>query len=330
MWQYRIESNALVEVDAPVPNPGPGEVLVKMGAASLNARDLGVLAGFYPAGEHIIPLSDGAGTVAECGDGVTTLKPGDQVASCFYPDWDDGPATPDNHRTSLGCEQDGILSEWVCLPETAWIKAPEGYSAAEAATLPCAGLTAWSALFTEGRLQAGQHVVIQGTGGVAVFALQLAKLAGARVSLISSSDDKRTMLETMGADLTINYRTHPDWSEAILQQAGPADLVLELAGGHSFQQSLRCLTVGGRISVIGVAAGPEATVFIPDILFRHAHLNGITVGHRADFAALIRRIEQTDLRPHIHRSYPREQVHQACADMESGGHVGKLVLDLAI
>lgn len=332
MQAYRLTGaglDALTRVEVATPAPGPGEVLVRMRAMSLNSRDLSILAGHYPNKPDLQPLSDGAGIVEAVGAGVTDVGVGDAVTSCFYADWQSGPATAANHRLSLGCERDGVLARHAVLPATAVVPMPAHLSFAEAATLPCAALTAWSALFTEGRLLPGEQVLIIGTGGVALFALQFARLMGARAIMLSGDDARLERARSLGADHGINYRTTPDWATAVQAATDGAgvDLVVELGGGGTLAQSLKCVRVGGRISLIGAIGGLEASVFVPDFLFRHIHLTGITVGHREDFRAMNAAIARHGLRPLIHARYDFDAAPAAYADMMRGGHFGKLVIE---
>ena len=328
-WRLRgIGAEALgLETDA-VREPGSGEVRVRMQAAAINSRDLGIAAGAYPNPPGIVPFSDGAGIVEAVGPGVADLAPGEAVISSFYPFWESGPATAANHRASLGCEIDGVLAEQVVTPATAWVRAPRSLSPVAAATLPCAGLTAWTALFTEGHLRAGETVLIQGTGGVAVFALQLARMAGARAIVLTSDPAKARRALAMGADLAINYRDEPQWAAAVLAATGGdgADLILELGGQETLPQSLECVRVGGRISVIGVLSGLVAPIPVPPILFRHIHLTGITVGHRSDLAALCRAVDLNGIEPVVDGTFAFEDAAAAYAALPQGRHFGKLVV----
>ena len=229
---YSISEGKLSRYDTETVAPGPGEVAVEIQASSINYRDLGIQAGFYPSRQGVVPLSDGAGKVVAVGEGVSDLVPGQLVASCFYPFWEAGPATARNHSASLGCEMDGLLRSHATLPATAFIEAPEHLNASQAATLPCAAVTAWAALLTRGALVPGEHVLVQGTGGVAVFAVQFAKAMGATVTVISSSDEKLAKIRDLGADNTVNYREHPQWSDRVNDLLGGEfiDLAIELGG----------------------------------------------------------------------------------------------------
>ncbi len=316
-------------VDEQIPQPGAGEVLVRLAAASINYRDLGILAGFYPNKPGVIPFSDGAGTVEAVGAGVRGFAAGDAVVGCFYADWQAGPATAANHAASLGCEHDGVLAEHICLPATALVHKPASLDFAEAATLPCAALTAWSALFTEGNVRPGQHVLVQGTGGVALFALQFACMAGAEVTVISGSDEKLERARSLGARHLINYRSTPDWAARALEITGGhgVDLVVELGGADTLAQSMRCVAVGGHISVIGVLSGLEAKISVPDMLFRHIRLCGITVGHREDFIAMNRAMDQHGIQPVIDTRFGFDEAPLAYEALPRGLHFGKLVIE---
>lgn len=332
MKQFQIKGQGLenlVRLDVAMPSPGPSDVLVRMQAASLNYRDLGILGGHYPAPTGVVPLSDGAGIVEAVGSCVSDFAVGDAVVSCFYTNWQDGAATPANHAASLGCEVDGVLQEYAMIPHTGLLHKPASLDFAEAATLPCAALTAWSALFTEGHLRPGQHVLVQGTGGVALFALQLAKIAGAQVTVISSSDEKLERARLLGADHVLNYSQTPQWGAAVrdMTSGRGVDIIIELGGGETLRQSLSCIAMDGRISVIGVLTGIEAQVSIRDMLFGHVHINGITVGHRADFRQMIATIDQHGVKPVIDQRFAFEEAPAAYAALPTGAHMGKLVID---
>lgn len=325
---YTISDGALTQSARETTAPGAGEVTVEIHASSINYRDLGIQAGFYPSHRGIVPLSDGAGQVMAVGEGVTDLAPGDIVASCFYPYWEAGPATATNHAASLGCEMDGLLRNSATLPASAFIRAPGHLNALEAATLPCAAVTAWAALLTRGRLIPGEHVLVQGTGGVAVFAVQFAKAMGATVTVISSSDEKLAKIRELGADCTVNYTEHPQWSDRVneLLDGEHIDLAIELGGAVTLAQTLQCLRVGGRISVIGVLSGNEAQLVISDILRKWVSLNGITVSHREDFRAMNRFMAAHGIKPVIDHEVPFEHAETAYRELGAGQHFGKIVI----
>ena len=332
MKAYRLVASGadgLQRRDEPAPTPGAGEVLLRLKAASVNYRDIAILAGVYPNKQGVIPLSDGAGVVEAVGHGVHGFAPGDAAVSCFYADWQAGPATAANHAVSLGCERDGMLAEYVCLPATALVAKPATLDFAEAATLPCAALTAWSALFTEGNLRPGQHVLVQGTGGVATFALQFARMAGAEITVISGSEAKLERAREMGANHLVNYRETTDWASRVMEITGGAgvDVVVELGGADTLEQSLRCVAVGGHISVIGVLSGLEARISLRHMLFRHISLCGITVGHREDFIAMNRAIDLHGISPVIDTRFGFDEAALAYAALPRGLHFGKLVIE---
>lgn len=321
--------DALLLRDEDLPPPGPGEIQVAVKAAAINYRDLGIVAGFYPGKNDVVPFSDGAGTIMAVGTGVTGFAPGDAVTSCFYPDWHGGRGTTSNRAFSLGCERDGVLAEAVNLPSSAFVRSPTHLSDAEAATLPCAGLTAWSALFREGGLLAGQHVVVQGTGGVAIFALQFAKMAGATVTVLSSSDAKLDRAAALGADHLVNYRKTPEWQEPVRAFTGGrgAEVVVELGGPETFPRSQAALAMEGTIAVIGVLSGIDASLSLGAMLGGRQRIHGITVGHREDMLAMVRAVETGGLKPVIDGRYAFADVRRAYEDLPTGAHFGKLVVE---
>ena len=315
-----------------LPSPGPNEVLVDLHAASLNYRDLMVVLGQYNPNMALprIPGSDASGIVTAIGENVTRFKVGDHVTSLFFQDWLDGPILPTTGKSALGGPIDGVFSTAHLFPESGLIHAPSGYTHAEAATLPCAALTAWNALVENGHLHAGQTVLILGTGGVSLFALQIAKAHGARVILTSSSDEKLTRARDLGADETINYRTTPDWEVAVhnLTHNRGVDHIVEVGGAGTLPRSFKAITPGGRIYVIGVLTGKGATIDPTPILAKSIHLDGVYVGSRAMYTRLIAAIEANNIHPIIDRTFPLTQAREALAHMQSGSHFGKIVLNL--
>ena len=316
--------------ERPDPRPGPGQVLLEMRAWSLNFRDLSVARGAYggPPPPGRIPLSDGVGVVREVGAGVTRVKPGDRVAGIFMQGWIAGGITAEMAATALGGAIDGMLAEQVVLSEQGVVKLPEHLSDEEAATLPCAAVTAWNALVREARIKSGDTVVCLGTGGVSLFALQFAKLHGARVILTSSSDEKLEVARRLGADDLINYRSQPDWEKAVVALTGGrgADLVVEVGGSGTFDRSVAAVRFGGSVALIGVLTGVGGTVNTAAILRRHVRIQGIYVGSREMFEEMNRAIAQHQLRPVIARSFAFEQARAAYDYLASGAHTGKVVI----
>ena len=314
--------------DRPSPEAGPGQVVVRLGAASINYRDLATATMMAPP-RPLIPLSDGAGVVEAVGEGVTRVKPGDLVMPSFFPHWIAGRPTP-QRLAALGGALDGVACEAIALTAEGVTKVPAGWDAAEAATLPCAAVTAWRGLIVEGKLTAGETVLVQGTGGVSIFALQFAKLAGARVIVTSSSDAKLDRARKLGADATINYRDTPEWAKAARELTGGrgVDHVVEVGGAGTFQQSIAACALGGSIAVIGVLSGFVKDLNVAAMFGGNLHINGITVGSREHVEQMVRAIEIGGLKPVIDRRYRLEQLPEALALMQGGGHFGKVVIEI--
>lgn len=313
-------------VERPIPSPGAGEVLVRLRAASLNYRDLLVADNVYGStAERLVPLSDGAGEIAALGAGVAGLAPGDRVAGAFYPDWISGPVNAAARARSPGATMDGMLAEYVLLPAHAVIPFPGHLSFEEAATLPCAALTAWHALALGG-LRPGMTVLLLGSGGVSVMALQFARMMGIRVIQTSGSADKRARLAAMGAEEVVDHAAEPDWDRRVLDLTGGngADLVVEVGGPGTLERSMRAVRVGGAIVAIGfVAKGPG--VDPRALISRAIRLTGITVGSCAMFHEMNRAIAHHRMHPVIDRVLPMEQAAEGYALMRQGGHFGKIV-----
>lgn len=317
------------------PDPAPGEVLVKMHACSLNYRDLLVRSGQSASGGDggIVPLSDGAGEVVELGEGVDEFEIGDRVALTFFRDWEDGPFEMKYHKAARGGSCDGVLSEMVAVPAGSVIHFPDHLSYVEAACLPCAGLTAWQALFERGRpLPEGGSLLCLGTGGVSIFALQFAAAVGGEVIVTSSSDEKVERARSLGARHGINYRTHPDWDREVfsLTEKRGVDQVIEVGGPGTLEKSMNSVSAGGTISLIGVLTGFDPT---PASLFplvaRAVDVNGIYVGSWAMFERMNRFIGEHQLRPVIDdRQFGFDEVGNAYDFLESGGHFGKVVVKM--
>ena len=317
----------IVVEERPDPIPGAGEVLVRVGAVSLNYHDLLVANGALNPADGRILMSDGAGTVAATGPGVTAFREGDEVASVFFPGWREGAVSPEKLGNVPGDHADGWGAELIAAPEHAITRIPKGWSLAEASTLPCAALTAWRAVVVEGRIKPGDWVLVQGTGGVSIFALQFAKAAGARVIATSSSDEKLARLTGLGADVTINYRDDPRWGQSAKAATGGrgVDQVVEIGGPETLKQSIRACRFGGFICMIGVLTGVSGEV--PTAAFFGANLTmtGVTVGSREHQLDMIAAIEASDLRPVIDRTFPMEDLSEAYRHQEAGRHFGKVV-----
>ncbi len=310
--------------------PGPGEVMLTMRAASLNYRDTLVIRGGYGprVKTPLIPVSDGVGEVVAVGDGVHRFSVGDRAAPLFFQEWFGGEARQAKMAATLGGPLDGVLARFRCFGEHGVALVPDHLSDEEAACLPCAGVTAWRALATHGGVGPDDTVLVQGTGGVALFALQFAKIMGARVILISSRDDKLARARQLGADEVINYATTPDWDRAVKEMTGGegCDHVVELGGAATLARSIRAVRTGGRISLIGVLSGAEATVALPLVVMRDLRLQGVTVGSRDDFEAMSRAIARHRLQPVVDRVFGFDEVPAAFAHLEAGHHFGKVCI----
>ena len=311
--------------------PGPGEIRVRIHASSLNFHDLGVVTGRLPTVDGRVPMSDGAGIVEVAGEGVTEFAPGDAVVSCFFPQWiDGGPAVADFSGTP-GDGVDGYAQECVIRPASWFTHAPREYSHQEAATLTTAGLTAWRALVVDGRLKAGESVLVLGTGGVSIFALQFALQMGAEVIVTSSSDEKLERAIALGAHHVINYRRHPEWAAKVQQlTAGRGvDHVIEVGGQDTLRQSIDACRIGGHIALIGTLTGTTGATFPTGTLMRRQQrLQGLIVGSRQQQIEMIRAIDITGLRPVIDTTFDLDNTSQAFRHQQSGNHFGKVCLHI--
>lgn len=329
---FGIDKLSLDEV--PAPQPGPGQVVLDVHAVSLNYRDLMTVKGLYnpKLQPHRIPCSDGAGIITAIGDGVTQVAVGDRVAGIFFQHWIDGDPAPEKFKGALGGDIDGTLAQQILLHEQGVIKIPEHLSFEEAATLPCAGVTAWNAVVTAGRIKSGDTVLIQGTGGVSCFALQFARGLGARVIGTSSSADKLQRAAALGLDGGHNYRKDPEWARWAVSQTGGrgVDLTVEVGGAGTFQQSMAATRTGGVIAQIGVLAGREQPLTITPILHKMLEIRGIYVGSREHFMEMNRAIVQTGLRPVIDRVFSFGEAREAFTTMENASHFGKIVISVKI
>lgn len=330
-WQFTegFGPEYLKIVDLPEPKPGPGEAVIRVRACSLNYRDLAVMRGAYGGGVKapLIPLSDGAGEVLEVGSGVTRVKPGDHVAAIFMQDWLEGPSDDAKANSALGGSINGMMAEKVCLNAEGLVRYPGHLSFEEAATLPCAAVTGWHALFRSGGLKPGETVLLQGSGGVSVFALQFAKMAGARIIMTSSSDARIERLRAMGAHEGVNYKTTPEWDKPVRQLTNGVgvDHVVEVGGAGTLPLSSKCVRRGGHIALIGVLAGRGE--FDPRLMMLKAvRLQGIYVGSREMFEEMNRAIALAGLKPAIDRVFGFEELPNGLDHLASGAHFGKVVV----
>jgi NADPH:quinone reductase-like Zn-dependent oxidoreductase len=320
--------DSLRGIERPDPVPGPGHVLLRVRAASLNYRDLLTIQGLYNPKQKLplIPLSDGVGEVMRVGEGVTRVRVGDRVAGIFAQKWLGGEATKQKLLSTLGGPLDGMLADLVVLHEEGVVPVPAHLSDEEAATLPCAAVTAWSALVVQGGLKAGETVLVLGTGGVSLFALQFARLLGARVIVTSSSDEKLDRARGLGAAETINYRATPDWEKRVreLTDGAGADHVVEVGGAGTFAKSVRSVRIGGRISLIGNLTGAKTEVNLAPILMQNIRVQGIMVGSRETFESMNRALALHELRPVLDRVFPFAEARAALEHMAGQGHFGKI------
>ena len=318
----------IVERDRP--ETGPGEVLLRVKAASINFRDLVVPFrgyGAYTGTLPLVPISDGVGEIVETGAGVSRVSPGDRACPMFMQSWIAGEPDLARITSTLGGPMDGVMQEYMVVKEDGLAKVPEYLTDEEAATLPCAALTAWSALVTEGGVKAGDTVLVQGTGGVSLFALQFAKLLGAKVIVISSSDDKLKQAAALGADEGLNYTNVPEWGRAVKEMTGGGvDHIVEVGGEKTLPQSLRVIRPGGTISMIGVLSGANMGVSLGLIVTRKVRLQGITVGHRDSFEAMTRAMAQHKVKPVIDRVFAFEELKAAMEYLRCGKHFGKICI----
>lgn len=321
----------LEHLELPDPGqPGPGQIRIRVRASSLNFHDYGVISGRLPAADGRIVLSDGAGEVEAVGEGVTEFAAGDLVVSCFFPTWQDGPARIAGFSTVPGDGVDGFAREVAVVPATSVTKAPEGWSAEEAATLTTAGVTAWRALSVEGQVKAGDTVLLLGTGGVSIFALQLAKAMGCHVTITSSSDDKLDRCRIMGADATINYRTHENWGLLVQEMTGGrgVDHVLEVGGPATLGQSAEAVRPGGTVHLIGALSGWAGEIPTHKFLLKQVRLQGLLVGSRRMQQDMVRACETIGLKPVIDTTFPLADLAEAFRHELAGRHFGKICVEV--
>lgn len=330
MKAYELKAGALTLGERPTPPVGPNDVRLRVRATSLNFRDVAILRDAARLKRPIVPLSDGAGEVVEIGALVKTLAVGDRVAANFFPDWTDGGIDERFQQRALGGTMDGMLAEEVVLPATGCVKIPAKMSFAQAATLPCAAVTAWNALFVAASPRPGDSIVVQGTGGVSIFALQLARAMHVNVIATSSSAEKRARLLSMGAVAAIDYRETPAWGKAVraANQGRGVDVAIEVGGAGTFDQSVLALRHGGTLSLIGTLAGMSGSVDTYRVLQRGLTVRGIYVGSVKMFEDLLRAIELTGLEPVIDRTFAFDEAKAAYDHLASGAHFGKVVVEV--
>ena len=324
--QQGIDSLQLSE--RPDPTPGPTQAVVAVRATALNHRDLMIMNGRYmgPKPENLIPLSDGAGEVLAVGAEVTNVAPGDRVVACHFTGWVNGPWNPAYFSPDLGNTADGLLAEQVAIPAGCLVKIPNAMSFEDACTLPVAALTAWHAIDELGRVKSGDTVLTLGTGGVSVFAVQLASIAGARVAITSSSDEKLEKMRALGADVTANYRANPEWDAEILEKTGGVDIIVETGGFGTLEKSLACAAPNARVGIIGGLAEPAEQLNLFGLLVKNVVLKGITSGSQRMLANLVRAVTTNDVQPVIDRVFPFAEALQAYQYLEGASHIGKVVI----
>lgn len=310
-----------------VPEPKAGEVLVRWKASSLNFHDFLVANGSIPVPEGRVPMSDGAGLVAAVGEGVTQWQAGDEVMSLFFPNWTSGEPNKSTTSAISGETVDGFAQEYSCVGQNAITRIPKDYTFAEAATLPCAALTAWRALVPVGNIKAGDKVVIQGSGGMSIFGLQLAKAAGAFVIATTSSDAKAVRMKELGADEVLNYKEDEQWGRTIAKATGGVDHILDVGGPATLEQAVEAVGFGGQITLIGILGGRKGQFVLPKLFFKHASMNGIAVGSRSMQEDMVKAIEVADFKPVIDSGYDLTDLKSAFEHQASGKHFGKIVLE---
>ncbi len=321
--------DALKIEERPTPTPNQGEVVVKWHATSLNFHDYLVAVGGIKVPMGRVPMSDGAGEITAVGEGVSNWKVGDKVMSMFFPYWTEGRPSLEKTVGIMGETLDGCMTEFSRLPANAITRIPKGYSYAEAATLPCAALTAWRGLIVEGNMKPGDKVLIEGTGGMSIFALQIAKAAGARIFATTSSETKAERLAEMGAEFVVNYKEDERWGKTIFKHSeGGVDHVLDVGGGSTMRQSIEATAIGGHIASIGILGnGRKGEITFPKLFFKHLRMTGLAVGSREMQEDMVASIDINGLKPIIDKSFGFDELGDAFRYQASGGHFGKIVLE---
>ena len=318
--------------DVEKPKAGPDEVVIKISASSLNFHDLMVALGLIPTDDKRVPLSDAAGEIVEVGADVSQWQVGDKVMSVCFPKWQNGPPKYDL-LSFIGDNEDGYAAEYISISATAITKIPSNMTLEEAATLPCACLTAWRALVDEGRLQKGETVLVQGTGGVSIFALQLAKSMGAKVIATSSTPEKLQKLKDLGAYEVINYKENPQWGKEVLAKTNNegVDHVIEVGGGGTFSESVRSSKLGGHIALIGVLSGPSVSeIILPRIFLKQIRLSGITMANQESQIAMVEHLEKTNIKPIISHSFDLANLAEAFQLQIDNKHFGKISITMKV
>ncbi|MEE4349272.1 MAG: NAD(P)-dependent alcohol dehydrogenase [Pacificimonas sp.] len=318
----------LTLADRDKPEAGPGELLVRVRASSLNYHDYIVAVGGIPTPDDRVPMSDGAGDVEAVGEGVEGWAVGDKALSLFFPSWHAGGPQMTGFQSVPGDGADGFAAEYVAMPASAFTRMPTNLNYAEAATLTCAGLTAWRAIVEQARVKAGDWVLVQGTGGVSIFALQFAKALGARVIATSSSDEKLKRVTGLGADAVINYKDTPEWGQKALEMTGGVDAVVEIGGAGTLPQSIKAAKIGGHISMIGVLAGFSGEIPTAEFFAKNLRMDGITVGSAKMQEDMIRAVEANDIKPVLDKDFPLAQLADAFRHQESQKHFGKITVSI--
>jgi NADPH:quinone reductase-like Zn-dependent oxidoreductase len=322
--------DGLQQVELAQPKPGPGEILIRLLAASVNYRDLAVVMGKHRGKRPVVPLSDGVGEVVEVADGVTAFKPGQRVCPVFAPGWAGGGPIETSMSRSLGGDTDGTLREFMTLKAEDAVAVPDHLSDEEAACLPCAGVTAWSAVVGFGQVKPGDIVLIEGTGGVALFALKFAKAAGAKVALVSSSDEKIDRAKKLGADFCVNYKSQPEWGTEIRKMTGKGvDLVVEVGGASTLPQALAAVKFGGRVASIGLLTGLAAQMPLQNFVPKAVTMQGILVGSTTTFQEMLRAVTQHGIHPVVHSTTPFDGAKDAIQSMTKADHFGKITIRIA-
>ena len=316
-------------IEKPDPTPGPREVVVRWHATSLNYHDYLVAVGAIPVADGRIPMSDGAGEIIGLGEGVSNWKVGDKVMALFFPNWIEGKPSLQKTMAISGESVDGYITEASCVAATAVTRIPEGYTYAEAATLPCAAVTAWRGLMVEGNIQAGDKVLIEGTGGMSIFALQLAKMAGAKVFATTSSDAKAERLKSMGVEAVVNYKEDERWGKTIFKiSEGGVDHVLDVGGGSTMRNSIEAVAIGGHIASIGIlGGGRKGEITFPKLFFKHLRMTGLAVGSRVMQEQMVEAININGMKPIVDKSFGIDQLAEAFQYQAAGKHFGKIVLE---